>query len=198
VFGGFGSAASGDTIAFGCSGDIPLSKTLTIAVNLTLDCSRQSVTLDGNNSVEVLSVNSGVTFTLNALTVAHGSTTSYGGGIFNNVGTVSSSGSIVANNTAQACSDLTGFINHVKAQSGKALRVSQANQLIAAAKQIQAVLDCQARGHSGRGASVHQVPATGQGDARRQVRPLAWPDNCGGGKVSRLHSCLGLAQVCGR
>ena len=46
------------------------------------------------------------------------------------------------NNPAQACSDLTAFINHVQAQSGKHLTVSQANQLLTAAKQIQAVLGC--------------------------------------------------------
>ena len=46
------------------------------------------------------------------------------------------------NNPAQACSDLTAFINHVQAQSGKHLTVSQANQLLAAAKQVQAVLGC--------------------------------------------------------
>jgi hypothetical protein len=46
------------------------------------------------------------------------------------------------NNTAQACSDLTSFINHVQAQSGKYLTVSQANQLIAAATNIKKVLGC--------------------------------------------------------
>ena len=46
------------------------------------------------------------------------------------------------NNPAQACSDLTAFINHVQAQSGKHLTMSQANQLIKAAKQVQAVLGC--------------------------------------------------------
>jgi hypothetical protein len=46
------------------------------------------------------------------------------------------------NNPAQACSDLTAFINNVQAQSGKHLTVSQANQLLAAAKQVQAVLGC--------------------------------------------------------
>ena len=49
---------------------------------------------------------------------------------------------LAANNTAQACSDLTSFINHVKAQSGKMLTVAQANQLLAAATRIQAVLGC--------------------------------------------------------
>ena len=46
------------------------------------------------------------------------------------------------NNPTQACVDLTSFINHVQAQSGKHLTVSQANQLLAAAKQVQAVLGC--------------------------------------------------------
>jgi hypothetical protein len=46
------------------------------------------------------------------------------------------------NNTAQACSDLTSFISHAQAQSGKHLSVSQADQMIAAAQQIQAVLGC--------------------------------------------------------
>jgi hypothetical protein len=46
------------------------------------------------------------------------------------------------NNPAQACSDLTAFINHVQAQSGKHLTTSQATQLLAAATQVQAVLGC--------------------------------------------------------
>ena len=44
------SAASGDTIASGCSGTIRLSKTLPIAVSLILDGRGQSVTLNGGNS----------------------------------------------------------------------------------------------------------------------------------------------------
>ena len=47
-----------------------------------------------------------------------------------------------ANNTAQACLDLTSFINHVKAQSGKGLTTSQATQLLTAATRIKAVLGC--------------------------------------------------------
>jgi phosphohistidine swiveling domain-containing protein len=47
-----------------------------------------------------------------------------------------------AGNTATACSDLTDFISEVHAQSGKKLTVAQANQLIAAATLIQAVLGC--------------------------------------------------------
>jgi hypothetical protein len=46
------------------------------------------------------------------------------------------------NNPAQACVDLTSFINHVQAQSGKHLTNAQANQLLVAARQVQAVLGC--------------------------------------------------------
>ena len=47
-----------------------------------------------------------------------------------------------AGQTATACSDLSDFIGQAQSQSGKGLTVSQANQLIAAAKQVQAVLGC--------------------------------------------------------
>ena len=58
------NAASGDTITFGCSGTITLGSKLVISKNLTLDGSGQQVTLSGGDSVRVLSVNPGVTFTL--------------------------------------------------------------------------------------------------------------------------------------
>jgi HYR domain len=95
------SASAGDTIMFSCGGTIPISSTLTISQNLTLDGSGQSVTLDGSNSAEVLSVNSGVSFTLNALTIAHGIGL-IGGGLANQSGTVSISNSTFANNSASS------------------------------------------------------------------------------------------------
>lgn len=49
---------------------------------------------------------------------------------------------IQANKTAQACRDLTGYINHVKAQRGKGLTTAQANQLLAAATNIKKALAC--------------------------------------------------------
>lgn len=92
---------AGDTITFKCSGVILLSKTLTITGSTTLNGSGQTVTLDGNNSVKVLSVSSGVSFTLNALTIAHGlSPISSNGGGLENFGTVSISNSTFANNSA--------------------------------------------------------------------------------------------------
>src|SRR5262249_21548067 len=95
-----GSATAGDTIKFSCRGTIPISSTLTISQNMTLDGSGQSVTLDGGNSTQVLSVNSGVTFTLKALTIAHGSALDdQGGGLFNN-GTVNINNSTFSGNSA--------------------------------------------------------------------------------------------------
>src|SRR5437588_128081 len=71
---------AGDVITFACSGDLKLTSTLTIAGSMTLDGSGQSVTLDGGDSMQVLVVRSyppysysGVSLTLKALTIAHGS-----------------------------------------------------------------------------------------------------------------------------
>ena len=44
--------------------------------------------------------------------------------------------------TATACSELTDFIGFVQSHTGKGITTSQANQLIAAAKRVQAVLGC--------------------------------------------------------
>jgi hypothetical protein len=95
------SASAGDTITFSCSGTIPITSTLVIGTNnLTLDGSGQTVTLDGGSSTRVLSVNSGVTFTLKALTIAHGSAPDSGGGLDNEGGTVTISNSTFANNSS--------------------------------------------------------------------------------------------------
>jgi HYR domain len=107
-----GNAASGDTITFGCSGTITVGSPLGIHKNLTLDGSGQQVTLSGGGSAQVLVVDSGVSFTLNALTVADGYTagsgSGSGGGLDNEGGTVSISNSTFANNLA---SDGGGLYN---------------------------------------------------------------------------------------
>ena len=46
------------------------------------------------------------------------------------------------NNTTQACRDLQAFLSHTQVQAGKGLTSAQANQMITAAKHIQAVLGC--------------------------------------------------------
>ena len=101
----------GDTITFNCGGsaDIPLTSTLTISGNMTIDGSGQTVTLDGQNQVQVLSVNSGVNFTLTALTIAHGS--SIGGGGLVNQGTVTISNSTFTNNSVPSNAGGGGLYN---------------------------------------------------------------------------------------
>ena len=49
---------------------------------------------------------------------------------------------IKSGQTATACSDLSDFIGQVQAQTGKGITSSQATQLMAAARQVQAVLGC--------------------------------------------------------
>ena len=88
-----------DSITFTCSGDIKLTSTLPITGTMTIDGSGQSVTLDGGSSMQVLSVSSGVSLTLNALTVAHGSISGNGGGLANNGGTVSITNSAFTDNS---------------------------------------------------------------------------------------------------
>ncbi len=97
-----------DSITFSCSGDIKLTSTLRISGSMTVDGSGQNVTLDGQNEVQVLSVNSGVSIILNALTIAHGSTDGFGGGLSNNGGTVTITNSTFANNSASPSSGI-GF-----------------------------------------------------------------------------------------
>ena len=94
---------AGDTITFSCSGDIKLTSTLNITGNMSIDGSGQSVTLDGNNQMQVLLVNSGINFNLETLTVANGlnsANTARSGGLNNNFGTVTISNSTFANNSA--------------------------------------------------------------------------------------------------
>src|SRR5712691_3034181 len=90
---------AGDSITFSCSGDIKLASTLQIKGSMALDGSGQNVTLDGQNGVEVLKVNSGVSFTLNALTIAHGHTIWNGGGLLND-GMVSITNSTFVDNSS--------------------------------------------------------------------------------------------------
>ena len=65
--------AGGGTVTFSCSGTITLTATITIAADTTIDGSGQNVTISGNHAVPVFYVSSGVTLSLNALTVADAS-----------------------------------------------------------------------------------------------------------------------------
>ncbi len=85
-------AAPTDTITFNSSLDgatIHLASTITLSQDVTIDGSTLTVpiTISGDNSVQVFSVNSG-TVTLNSLTITHGSISDItgGGGIYNQSG----------------------------------------------------------------------------------------------------------------
>ena len=85
-----------DTIVFDFSGTITLSSTLppiTDPAGLTIDGTGQTITISGNNSVQVMRVNIGAKLTLEHLTVINGRADG-GGGIYNNQGTL-----IVSNST---------------------------------------------------------------------------------------------------
>src|SRR5512137_2082927 len=62
--------AGGGTVTFSCSGTITLTATITIAADTIVDGSGQRVTISGNHTVRVFTVNSGGTLNLNRLTVA--------------------------------------------------------------------------------------------------------------------------------
>ena len=80
------AATWNDTINFSCSGTITLSSTITLAKNLTIDGTGQSVTISGGGAVRVFYVqgiqNPDVAVTLNHLTITNGFA-DQGAGIFN-------------------------------------------------------------------------------------------------------------------
>ena len=96
-----GDCAAGtgaDTITFSVSGTIALSATLPeIQKTVTIDGSGQKVTLSGASTYQVLSVSAGATLKINALTIAHGSS-SEGAGI-NNAGTLTVADSTFTSNS---------------------------------------------------------------------------------------------------
>ncbi len=101
--------AGGGTVTFTCSGTIALTAEIIIAVDTTIDGSGQTVTISGNNTVRVFTVNSGITLYLNGLTVAYGYTHyGNGGGIYNPGGTVAVSNSTFSDNRAGNSTNDTG------------------------------------------------------------------------------------------
>jgi hypothetical protein len=108
-------AGPGNIINFDGNYTILLQKSeLTIDKDLTIDGKGHTVTVsgdsdkDGDGDVRVFTVNSGVTFNLSNLIITKGTGT-YGGGIFNNDGTVNLSNSTVS--ASHASSDGGGIYN---------------------------------------------------------------------------------------
>ena len=85
--------AGGGTVTFSCSGTIILTAEITIVADTTIDGSGQTVTISGNDTVRVFTVNAGVILSLNKVNIVHGYAASgSGGGIANN-------GSIIVTNS---------------------------------------------------------------------------------------------------
>ncbi len=93
------AAGSGGTVQFAvdCS-PLTVTSTITLSQDVTIDGNGHSVTISGGGSVQVFVVNSGVTVTLNDLTIANGSAL-LGGGI-ENLGTLSVTNSTFSGNSA--------------------------------------------------------------------------------------------------
>jgi predicted outer membrane repeat protein len=82
---GCAAGTGSDTIDFSVSGTIILGSTLPTIDNispgsLTIDGRGQTISVSGNNAVQVMTVNSGATLNLQNLTVANGSSTGASGG----------------------------------------------------------------------------------------------------------------------
>ena len=93
-----GAGANG--IAFSVSGTITLGSTLpAINDDVTIDGGAQSITVSGNNSVQVMAVNSGKTLTLHNLTIANGFSPIVAGGIDNQNGTLNVTNSTFSGNS---------------------------------------------------------------------------------------------------
>src|SRR5581483_11700534 len=99
------NASSGETIMFYCNGVMPITKTLTITTNLTLEACPGCFIALTSAGMQTFYVNSGVNFTFNSVTVTESGTNidspfNMGGGIDNNGGTVNISNSTFDNNIA--------------------------------------------------------------------------------------------------
>jgi hypothetical protein len=101
------ASAADDTITFSVSGTIVLGSTLpsivaaSTAGALTIDGSGQTITVSGNNSVQVIIVNSGADLTVKHLNIGNASGNT-GGGLVNFSGTVTITDSTFSNNSASS------------------------------------------------------------------------------------------------
>jgi hypothetical protein len=89
------AVARGGLVTFNCPipTTIPLTSRITVSNNTALDGTGQTISISGGSLVGVFSINSGVNFSVNNLTIANGNAT-YGGGIINSGGEL-----IVTNST---------------------------------------------------------------------------------------------------
>jgi hypothetical protein len=101
------AAGNNGTVQFGADCSITLSSTITLSQNVTIDGNGHAVTVSGGHTggtgtgVQVFVVNSGVSVTLNDLTVANGNSfAGNGGGVFNS-GTLTVTNSTFSSNSTR-------------------------------------------------------------------------------------------------
>ena len=120
------SASPNDTIIFSCDGTITLSNTITIGKNLTIDGTGHTVIINGDNNVQVMTLNGSSSLTLKDITIENGecencngsSSVNGGGGIFNNGGTLTIIDSTFTDNKAECDYNYTTCTNNSKAFFG--------------------------------------------------------------------------------
>lgn len=91
----------GGAVTFACSGTITLTGTKIISLNTTIDATGQSVTISGNNTVQMFFVNAGISATFTNFTFAAGRSSTEGGAIAND-GELAITNSTFIGNLAQA------------------------------------------------------------------------------------------------
>jgi hypothetical protein len=111
--------SGGGLVMFACSGDITLTSTITISANTTIDATGYSVTLDGQHTVQVLSVNAGVTLSLNNLTIANANGGFLGGGVYN-------SGTVIVTNSTFSGNNADGAGGGIYNSGGTAIIINSA------------------------------------------------------------------------
>jgi predicted outer membrane repeat protein len=92
----------GGAVTFSCSDYIALTSTISISLDTTIDGSGQTVSINGSSGRRVFNVSSGVSLTLNSLTIGYGRDTSPdgGGGVYSNGGSVTIINTLFHDNSA--------------------------------------------------------------------------------------------------
>jgi hypothetical protein len=92
-------ASGAGSVMFAFDGTITLGSTITITTTTVLDGTGHQVAISGNGVSQVFRVNTNVTLTLVALTIADGRSDFGGGGIYNDGGTLVLQNCVFANNS---------------------------------------------------------------------------------------------------
>ncbi|HXJ71497.1 MAG TPA: hypothetical protein VNM37_01545, partial [Candidatus Dormibacteraeota bacterium] len=109
---------AGGKVTFTCDGTIVLTNSITVAADVILDATGHQVTISGDNRVRLFNVSSGVSFALTKLTLANGKVVGalglrgewvFGGGIFNDHGSVSLTDCALTNHQAVGGQGNTGL-----------------------------------------------------------------------------------------